>query len=169
MFIREYLPVFLVATVISLAVSFCIKPTIIRETSMEPTFQNNDFVIVNKLAYKGDKAPSHKDIIVFKCTNKESDFYGRLLIKRVIGLPGDKIEINNGNVYRNDKLLSEDYTKGENITEDETVFNVPSSSVFVMGDHRDVSLDSRFKEVGYISEDDILGKVAFEIPKIKIF
>ena len=87
----------------------------------------------------------------------------KLLIKRVIAKGGDTIAIADGNVYRNGELLDEPYTKDgyTNGGLDETV--VPEGELFLMGDNRVVSVDSRSKEVGFVSEDLVIGKAVLRL------
>ncbi|HUM56098.1 MAG TPA: signal peptidase I, partial [Bacillota bacterium] len=102
----------------------------------------------------------YEDIIIFKSeTDKE-----KLLIKRVIGLPGDVITISDGIVYRTGEILKEDYIMGgESATTPGEIYNfeVPEGQVFVMGDNRQVSLDSRSDMLGTISKKSIKGKAVF--------
>lgn len=109
--------------------------------SMEPTYSDKDNLIVRKLGN-----PTKGDIVVFKRGNK-------YLIKRVIATPGDSISIEKNKVYVNNKLLSEDYIKGN--TEAELSVTLNNSEYFVMGDNRENSLDSRV--FGAILEEDIIG------------
>ncbi len=124
--------------------------------SMLDTLQIGDFILVNKLSYKFSK-PKNDDIIVFEYPlNPKIDF-----IKRVIGVPGDVIEIKDKIVYRNGEKLSPDYVKYENgynlaIADNVPKFTVPEDFYFMMGDNRDNSADSRFW--GYVHKDAIVGK-----------
>lgn len=147
----------LVALVIVIAITMVIKPTIVKESSMQPTLYENNYLLINKQAYRfGDE--KRGDIIVFK-SDLEADNGGKkLLIKRIIGLPGDTITIQNGEVILNGELLQEDYTlEGE--TPGELIdFTVPKGQLFVMGDNRRVSVDSRSEEVGCVDESRVMGK-----------
>jgi len=149
----------LIALAIAIAVSCLIRPVIVKETSMEPTLKENNYVIAAKQAYRFGRI-EHEDIIVFK---SEMD-KGKLLIKRVIGLPGDVITISDGVVYRSGKILKEDYIMGgETASTPGEIYNlqVPEGQVFVMGDNRQVSLDSRSDMLGTISTKSIKGKAVF--------
>ena len=113
-----------------------------------------DRVIGNRLAYTfGD--PQRGDIAIFKFPDDES----QLFIKRVIGLPGDKIQIINGLVYVNDSAepLEEDYLP-EEPTGDFGPFYVPEDSYFMLGDNRNYSKDSRLWENTYVKRDKVLAK-----------
>lgn len=156
---KEFLKDILIAIVIVVAITAVIKPTIVKESSMEPTLYENNYLFVNKLAYMTKDHPEYEDIIVFKSGLETDDGKGKkLLIKRVIGVEGDVITVSEGMVYRNGYPLEEPYTlEGyTNGTVDE--FTVPQDQVFVMGDNRSISLDSRDPSVGTVSEDDIMGK-----------
>lgn len=101
---------------------------------------------------------------------KKDDGSGnKILIKRVIGVENDVMSIYDGNVYRNGVQLEEDYTLEGYTTGELYDYVVPENEVFVMGDNRSVSLDSRSAEVGAVSEDDIIGKAFFRLyPFIEI-
>lgn len=148
------------------AMIICIKPVIVKGSSMDDTLQENNYLLVNKLAYRDVEHPGYEDIIVFESSLEG----GELLIKRVIGVEGDEIRIQNGEVYRNNRLLCEDYVNA--LTDGCLVYTIPEDKVFVMGDNRPYSLDSRSSEVGLVSEDDILGRVAvrlFPFDKVEKF
>lgn len=151
----SWIKVLLVATIIGLSISYVIKPTIVSGLSMYPTLDNGDYLMMNRLAYKvGD--PERNDIVVF---NTE---FNSVFIKRVIGVAGDTVKVQNGKVWVNGKELKEDYINGEfHVGDIETT--VPEGHLFVMGDNRDNSLDSRFQEVGFVNEDDVMGTVFVEL------
>lgn len=160
---KEFIKDLIIAVVIVLAVTMVIKPTIVKESSMERTLYENNYLFVNKLAYKFKDHPARGDIIVFKSNlDNTEDGSKKLLIKRVIGVEGDTITIKDGNVYRNGELIDEPYvhTPGATYEEDMTIdeLQVPENRVFCMGDNREVSLDSRSEEVGTVAERDIVGK-----------
>lgn len=155
---KEFLKDILIAIVIVVAITAAIKPTIVKESSMEPTLYENNYLFVNKLAYKTKDHPDYEDIIVFKSDLDAEDGSKKLLIKRVVGVEGDVITVSEGVVYRNGYPLEEPYTL-EGYTSGEVYdFAVPQDHIFVMGDNRSISLDSRDPSVGTVSEDAILGK-----------
>jgi signal peptidase I len=117
---------------------------------MEPTLQAGNFVIVNKLSYQIGR-PNRGDVIVFKYPPDPSQ---EPYVKRVIGLPGDHIEIKTGKVLINGIQLSEPYLVGE--TQRGGEWQVPANSLFVMGDNRNNSSDSR--AWGMVPFDDVIGK-----------
>ena len=145
-------------------VVFCVFKIIvlngfIPSESMEPTLLTDNFVIANRLAYSLD-SPRRGDIVVINSLE-----YNELLVKRVIGLPGDVIELKDDKVYINNCLLDESaYVVGltKVLVKNNNKFEVPKNSVFVMGDNREHSADSRYWQNPYISFDDIIGKVEFE-------
>lgn len=161
-FLKELVKDFVIALVIVLAITMVIKPTVVKETSMLDTLVPDDYLLLYKLAYIGDKSPERGDIIVFK-SDLDNPETGKkmLLIKRVIGIEGDEIAFKDNQVYRNGKLLQEDYVCTSDsgpVYYPEGSYIVGEDEVFVLGDHRQVSRDSRYPEVGMVSEDSITGK-----------
>ncbi|WP_073155224.1 signal peptidase I [Seinonella peptonophila] len=127
---------------------FFFAPYEVLGTSMYPTLDGNELLIVNKFIYKV-KNPAYGDIIVFH-TNEKRDF-----VKRVIGLPNDRIEIHEGSVFRNGKQLKEEYISEKILGDlDETV--VPAGKLFVLGDNRNNSKDSRI--IGSVSMNEVVGR-----------
>lgn len=154
---KELIRDIVIALVIVIAITLVIKPTIVKESSMQPTLYENNYLLVNKQAYNfGDE--KRGDIIVFKSDLKNEKGDNKLLIKRIIGLPGDKITITGGKVILNGTELKEDYTLEGETPGEITDFKVPDGQLFVMGDNRRVSVDSRSEEVGCVDEDRVLGK-----------
>lgn len=161
-----------------LIVTFVARPTIVKQSSMENTFMQNDYVFLSKLAYVGGKTPQRGDVVVFKSglVNEENG-NSKLLIKRVIGLPGDTIQIKNDQLILNGEIYKEDYIKDGitppgNSPADGEIFTVPENEYYCMGDNRVVSLDSRYSDVGTITEDEIVGKAVlrlFPFNKIQTF
>lgn len=124
--------------------------------SMSPTLSNGDRLIVSRLSYF-NSTPKYGDIIVFYCETK-----GYTLIKRVIGLPGDTIEIKDGEVFRNGSKLDEsayiDVATNGNIST-----TVEEGKVFVLGDNRPDSADSRYAQIGQVPFENIKGKVLIRL------
>lgn len=169
----EWLKSIVFAAVFVFTLQLFFVPTTIYHQSMVPTLQPKDMVIIQKT-----KNVETGDIIVFKSEMtfgekglEELPFYRRIfvsedtkkkLIKRVIAGPGDKIEIDGGDVYVNDLLLEEPYISesGNN-----TIFieSIPDDYYFVMGDNRPWSMDSRNPEIGLVHKDSIVGKTTFRI------
>ncbi len=139
---------------------FIMQPNQVRGASMEPTFYTGDYIFTSKITYKF-REPNRGDVVVFHSPkNADIEF-----IKRIIGLPGDKIVIRNSEVYVNDTLIDEPYIAaktplrdGGYIKEDEPLI-VPSGQIFVMGDNRPRSSDSR--EFGPVPISSVIGQVFF--------
>lgn len=149
------------AIILSIMINkFIIINTDIPSGSMIPTLNINDKLIVTKV-FDTDNI-KRGDIVVFY--SKELD---DRLIKRVIGLPGDNIEIDNGIVRVNGEELKEDYVK-EN-KEYNGSFQVPSGKFFFLGDNRPVSYDARFWKNPYIDKEDIIGKAKLKYYPLKDF
>lgn len=124
-------------------------------TSMSPTYENKDIVILNKVHYRFFDVKRF-DVISLEYNNT------KYLIKRVIGLPGDKIEYKDNNLYVNDKKVEESFLSKDVITEDFSSLKfgydvIPEDMYLVLGDNRGDSLDSR--DIGLIKKTDILGKI----------
>lgn len=120
--------------------------------SMEPTLQSGEFVIVNKLAYLFGE-PTTGDVIVFHFPRDPDQEY----IKRIIGLPGDQVEIKDGGVFVNGQVLDEDYIAASPVYD--VLSDVPEDSLFVLGDNRNNSSDSH--NWGSVPLDYIIGKATF--------
>ena len=162
-FLKDLIKDVIIAVVIVLAITSVIKPTIVKEESMLDTLQSNNYLFVNKMAYKFKDHPTRGDIIVFRSDLPNDEDGGKkLLIKRVIGVEGDVISFENDQVYRNGELLEEDYIYDEVPSfrnyPNGTSFNVGEDEIFAMGDHRSVSWDSRSEAVGMVPEDKVVGK-----------
>ncbi|MCI8648443.1 MAG: signal peptidase I [Firmicutes bacterium] len=157
MTMKELIRDIVIALVIVVAITLVIKPTIVKENSMQPTLYENNYLLVNKQAYRFGEE-KRGDIIVFHSELKDEDGAEKLLIKRIIGLPGDTIDIKNGKVLLNGEELTEDYTLEGETTGEIKNYTVPEGKLFVMGDNRRVSIDSRSPEVGCIDEDTVMGK-----------
>lgn len=126
----------------------------IKGTSMAMTLDNGDVAVaVNDSRYKNG------DVVAFNYDNS-------ILVKRVIGLPGDWIDIDgDGNVYVNDQLLEEPYVYEKDLgrCNIDLPCQVPADAIFVLGDHRKVSIDSRNTEVGFVKEDAVVGEVLLRV------
>ena len=156
--IFEFVKTIVIALVIALVITTFIKPTLVKGQSMYPTIEPNNYLIVNKIPYIAGE-PSHGDIVVFKAHLYTENGEEKDLIKRVIGVKGDVIEVKDGLVYRNGEALKEDYINGGITPGDMAPFTVDKGYIFVMGDNRPNSLDSRDPSIGEISVADIMGRV----------
>ena len=153
----------IVAAVAVLIATLVLPVLQIEGTSMEPTLSNGDIVLLTKTTRF-----ERGDLCGFTWNNK-------LLIKRVIGLPGDYIEIDaDGTIYLNGDKLEEPYVEHKALGECdlEFPFRVPQEQYFVVGDMRESSIDSRNTLVGCVENDQIIGKIFFRIwpfKSIRIF
>lgn len=120
--------------------------------SMKDTIQVDDRLIGWRLAYLFSE-PERGDIVIFELPDNPAETY----IKRVIGLPGEKIEIVDGKLYINDEYYEEPYIK-EEMKGSFGPFHVPEDSYFMLGDNRNHSLDARFWDEKYVTKDKIYGK-----------
>lgn len=152
-FLVELIETILLALFLFLAINFVSARIRVDGVSMEPSFQLGDYVVVNRLAYRAGEL-ERGDIVVFPAPNDPELDY----IKRVIALPGDSIAIYNGAVVVNGLTLQEPYLlEGQFGNYAEHI--VPEGSVFVMGDNRNNSDDSR--SWGFLQIDSIIGKAIF--------
>lgn len=143
--------------------NFIIINAVIPTGSMENTIMTGDRIIANRLAYTfGDI--ERGDIVVFRSPDDDDE----LLIKRVIGLPNDTVDIVKGKVFINGEYLEEDYINNNDDLYSGS-FVVPTGCYFMMGDNRSHSIDSRFWDDSYVSKEDILGEALFKYyPGIKL-
>ena len=180
---------FVIASLLNI---FVFQITNVNGNSMEPTLSNNDMYIISKLGNLTNTCPDYEDIIVVdsrpKVRTLKDDFteiirYNIITqfispssqdhiywVKRVIGLPGDTIELKDGKVYRNGKKISEPYldpydtpnyeTGGLQYTS-ESKITIPEGHIFVMGDNRNNSSDSRV--IGPVPIENVIGKLKFKI------
>ena len=135
---------------------------IVTERSMENTISPRDCVVLTLRGYEVSVA-EYGDLILIESNLLDEQGVPRDLIKRIIGLPGDTIEITGGIVYRNGQALKEPYTKDGTTDGDMEPAVVPGGRLFVLGDNRQISIDSRDIRVGYIQEEQIAGKVIFRL------
>ena len=159
----------IIILVIVIAVTIFIKPIIVKQTSMLPTLQENNYVLLSRQAYRFGE-PQRGQIVVFPVKDEFGD--KELYIKRVIGLPGDRIKIENNEVYINgqkeDQSFTEDgYTPYYGADDDEESvgevldLTVPKGELFVMGDNRVVSQDSRV--IGTVAISKVTGVAFFRL------
>ena len=154
-----YIAVALVITF--LLIKYVGQRTVVDGQSMEPTLYNNDNLIVDKISYRF-KDPERFDIIVFPYQYKDDTYY----IKRIIGLPGETVQIDTeGNIYIDGEILEESY--GKEIIKDPVLAAQPitlgDDEYFVLGDNRNHSGDSRFADVGNVRRSQIIGRAFFRM------
>ncbi len=152
--ILEILAVVLVS--IYIVYGFVAQPFLVQGASMEPSFLDGDYLLVDEIAYRL-REPQRGEVIIFKNPTNESDFF----IKRIIGLPGEQVIVSNGNVIIDGELLSEDYLPPGIEVSGEYAFQLKDDEYFVMGDNRPQSYDSR--RWGPLDEDLIVGVVRLRL------
>ena len=126
---------------------------LVKGDSMNPKYKNNDFMFLNKIIYSF-KPIRRGEVIVLKYRNND-------LIKRVIGLPNDKIKVENGKLYINNKEVKENYINSYTASYDFDEINLKDNEYFLMGDNRYNYYDSR--NFGTITKNNIIGRVEFRI------
>jgi signal peptidase I len=150
--------------------AFIVQPFIVDGASMLPTYHNQEFLLVDKLSYRFKK-PSRGDIMIFKLfENKNNPYEGKHLIKRVIGLPGERVVVRNGvtTIYNkqnpNGFVIDESFVEFKDMTKN-TDTTLDDHHYFVMGDNRAQSYDSR--DWGTLDEVNIKGQVLFRLYPFK--
>lgn len=140
---------------------FLFQPTEVNGKSMEPTFQTGDRIYIEKVSYRFSN-PERGDIVVFKAPPTHDDLE---FVKRIIAIPGDKLEIKDGDIYVNDNKIEETYLYKDTDTFPMTFvlannpLIIPEDKYFVMGDNRNHSSDSR--EWGLVDRSEIVGRAIF--------
>lgn len=129
--------------------------------SMEPTLNNNNYLIVRK-SFLREKKYEKGDIVIFHTAVRNNLKDEKDLVKRIIAVPGDEIKIENNHVYINDQIIQEIYLKKDK-TGGSLKMIVDEENYFVMGDNRKVSLDSRESSIGLVNQAEILGEVIIKM------
>ena len=160
---KEWIKDILIAIVVAFLVLQFIKPTIVQEHSMENTLQPNDYLFISKQSYRLFGDPQRGDIIVFHSVLTTADGAEKLLVKRIVALPGDTISITGGVVYINGEPQDEPYTKDGYTNTEMDEITIPDGKLFCMGDNRQNSRDSRDSMIGLVDEDDVLGKAVLRL------
>lgn len=153
---KEILPYILIIIFVILLRTFIITPAIVDGSSMEPTLNDNNVILLNKFNYKVGKI-NRFDIVVLKHGKDK-------LIKRVIGLPGENIEYKNNSLYVNGFIVKENFSHKDTMDfklSSIGSLNIPGDMYFVVGDNRGNSVDSRM--IGLIDKKDILGNSSIRI------
>lgn len=146
--------------------TFLVQPFLVSGASMVPSFENGDYLLVDELTYSFRK-PERGEVVVFRYPNDESTYF----IKRIIGLPGDTVEILDGRVkitnvqFSEGKILDEKYLTPQTVTAartgGKTKFSVEPGEYLVLGDNRSFSFDSR--DWGLLAARDIVGVVRLRL------
>lgn len=155
----EWVKIIVSAALIAFVLNtFIIANSEVPTGSMENTIMSGDRVIGSRLSYRFDD-PERGDIVIFRFPDNEKIFY----VKRIIGLPGETVDIVDGKVYINgsEMPLEEPYIREAMIPEEAMHFEVPEDSYFMMGDNRNYSSDARRWKNTYVKRDKIIAKVLF--------
>lgn len=152
--IKMILSAFVIAIVLR---TFIFQMALVNQISMEPTLHQGQMLVISKINYLVGN-PQRGEIIVLK-DNVEN----KLLIKRVIGLPGENIRLTDGKVFINDKELDPDYTTAPTYPYDRDQWQLGPNQYFALGDNREHSRDSRAENVGLIDRKNIVGRAVFRI------
>ncbi|MPL60390.1 Signal peptidase IB [bioreactor metagenome] len=151
--IKDWIISILIAVILAFFIRyFIVELYMVDGPSMRPTLLNGERLVVNKFVYRF-KSPEKGEVIVFRYPRDPS----RDFIKRVIAVPGDTVEIKDGRVFVNGQLLKETYIL-EKTRGSYPLATIPEGHIFVMGDNRNNSEDSRFRDVGFVSYDLVKGK-----------
>ena len=151
-FIRDILETLVLAILLFFAINAVSARIRVDGSSMVPTLRDGQFVMVNRLAYQLGE-PDHGDVVVFHYPRDPEQEY----IKRIIGLPGDTVEMNSEHVYVNGQRIEEPYIAADARTTNK--WEIPVDHVFVLGDNRNNSQDSR--NFGPVSMENLIGKAIF--------
>jgi signal peptidase I len=153
---RENVEAFAIAVLtILFIIIFIVQSFLVKGSSMDNTLHDGERLLVNKFIFR-IRPPKTGDIIVLKYPKDPS----KKFIKRVIGLPGDRVYIQNAKLYINGTEIKEPYIR-EKMYQDYDFTEVPEQTVFVMGDNRNCSKDSRDPDVGFVPYDNLVGKAIF--------
>lgn len=154
--IFEYIKVIVITIILTFIFLQFVQVSRVVGASMEPNYHNGNIVLVDKVFYK---KPAYNDVVVVKYHVGDGEDQ---IIKRVIGLPGDHIEMKDNKLYLNGELLNEDYIKESMSGNEDFSYDIPEGKIFVMGDNRNNSVDSRM--IGYIDfDDEVVGRVFFKV------
>ena len=155
--VREIVEVVVIAVVTVFIIRhFLVQPFLVSGASMEPNFSDGNYLLIDEVTYRF-REPHRGEVVVFRYPKEPSTFF----IKRVIGLPGDKISIQNGKVSVNDHLLDEKYLSSVFQSSDDFSTTLKADQYFVMGDNRSHSFDSR--SWGPVTKEEIIGVVRFRV------
>lgn len=151
--------VLVVLTITYVLVNFVVRKTVVHNVSMQETLFDGDNILLDQLSYRIG-FPDRFDVICFKSYKQKE-----LLIKRIVGLPGETIRILAGTIYINGEAIDDmpglDRIANPGLASNEIILG--PDEYFVVGDNREESIDSRYAEIGNIREKDILGKASFVI------
>ena len=153
--IKEIIPYLIIIVVVILIRTFIITPVRVDGASMNKTLENGQILLLYKLG-----SIKRFDIVVL-----DEEIEDEIIIKRIIGMPNDTVEIKNGKIYVNDEEIEEEYAYGQ--TSDYDKITLKDDEYFILGDNRPISKDSRY--FGPVKEDEIIGKIIFRLWPINKF
>lgn len=148
--------IMIIMSAYALVIFTCERSAVVGN-SMQPGLNNSDIVLINRMAY-AVIPPSRYDVVAFKTDGVKTD---KLHIKRIIGLPGETVQIKEGKIYINDLEISNDIVNGYILTAGiaEQKLTLAKGEYFVLGDNRNNSEDSRFSNIGIVKAGSIAGRV----------
>ena len=160
-FLKDTFKYILTVVVVLVIIIYVVSVQQVVGPSMSPTLNSGDILILNKLNYRIFEV---KRFDIVSVSSKQSKY----LVKRVIGLPGEKVEYKNNKLYINDQILKEEFLDETAMTNDFSLSSlgyetIPEGMYFVVGDNRSNSDDSRDSKIGLIKEEDIIGKSTIRI------
>lgn len=170
--IIEWIKSLLLALVLGFIITSFVRGTRVYGSSMVPTLRHKDFLIVLNIkniergdivVVKTDLEMEPKDLSDLNFINKWNIGKTKFLVKRVIAVEGDSLTINDGKVFLNGQELKEQYINGNETFGNIAIDEIPEGKIFVMGDNRGNSLDSRDERLGLVDIKDISGKVIFRV------
>ena len=181
--LKEWLRALIGALAILFIINLFVSTTTVVNTSMVPTLLEKDMLLLSKvsLIQRGDIVTFHSDLIITESDRQGLDPLKRLfvrvgqpkiLIKRVIGLPGEQVDIQDGKVYIDGHLLDESIYLDVETMGDLHLDRIPDDQFFLMGDNRAFSMDSRSSSVGLVEKKDITGKAVlryFPLSRLSFF
>ncbi|MFR5856937.1 MAG: signal peptidase I [Bacilli bacterium] len=153
--VKEIIPYLIIIVVVILIRTFIITPVRVDGASMNKTLENGQILLLYKLG-----SIKRFDIVVL-----DEEIEDEIIIKRIIGMPNDTVEIKNGKIYVNDEEIEEEYAYGQ--TSDYDKITLGDDEYFILGDNRPISKDSRY--FGPVKKDEIIGKVIFRLWPINKF
>lgn len=153
--VKEIIPYLIIIVVVILIRTFIITPVRVDGASMDKTLENGQILLLYKLG-----SIKRFDIVVL-----DEEIEDEIIIKRIIGMPNDTVEIKNGKIYVNDEEIEEEYAYGQ--TSDYDKITLKDDEYFILGDNRPISKDSRY--FGPVKEDEIIGKIIFRLWPINKF
>lgn len=158
-FLKQWVPSIVIGIILSLFIrTYVAEAMRVPTGSMIPTIEINDRLVVDKMLWKSSL--DHGDIVVFYPPVPEDEH--KRYVKRLIGLPGDTIEIKDGALYRNSEKIDEPYLQ-EAMTYTFGPVTVPADHYFFLGDNRNASYDAHLWSTPFVDKDKLIGKVLFDV------